>query len=146
MFKPSRLHHSSCGDQCCAYMPETFKLLCWNVYKNNQKHPSFQHFLQKESQKRDLDFMLFQEAGFQDDHYFELPYFSFDGAANLEVRKKFYGVLTASRVESHDAKAYLSEETYRTNDTGRGFQYMEQDTYDETSSYCRGTFTRQGGF
>ncbi len=109
MFKPTRIHHSSCGDQCCAYVPETFNLLCWNVYKNNQKHPRFKHFLQKESQKRDLDFMLFQEAAFLDDHYFELSHFSFDGAANLEVRKKFYGVLTASRVESHDAKAYLSE-------------------------------------
>ena len=109
MFKPSRLHHSSCGHDCSAHVPETFGLLCWNVYKNNQKHPSFQHFIQRESQKRDLDFMLFQEAAFQDDQYFELPHFSFDGAANLEVRKKFYGVLTASRVESHDAKAYLSE-------------------------------------
>lgn len=109
MFKPSRIHHSSCGDQCYAYVPETFGLLCWNVYKNNQKHPKFQHFLQKESQKRNVDFMLFQEASFQNDHYFELAHFSYDGAANLEFKKKFYGVLTASRVESRDAKAYLSE-------------------------------------
>ncbi|RLA69964.1 MAG: endonuclease/exonuclease/phosphatase family protein [Epsilonproteobacteria bacterium] len=109
MFKPSRLHHSSCGNNCSTYIPDTFGLLCWNVYKNNQKHPRFHHFLQRESEKRDLYFMLFQEAGFQDDHHFELPHFSYDGAANLEFRKKFYGVLTASRVESHDAKAYLSE-------------------------------------
>ncbi len=109
MFKPSRIHHSSCGNNCSAYVPETFGLLCWNVYKNNQKHPQFHHFIQRESQKRDLDFMLFQEAGFKDAHTFELAHFSYDGAANLEFKKKFYGVLTASRVESHDAKAYLSE-------------------------------------
>ena len=109
MFKPSRLHHSSCGEHSCNHVPETFGLLCWNVYKNNQKNPRFQLFLQKESEKRNVDFMLFQEAGFQDDHTFELPHFSYDGAANLEFRKFFYGVLTASRVESHEAKAYLSE-------------------------------------
>lgn len=109
MFKPSRLHHSSCGEICCGHVPESFGLLCWNVYKNNQNNPRFQQYLQSESHKRNVDFMLFQEAGFQDDHTFELPHFSYDGAANLEFRKKFYGVLTASRVESHDAKAYLSE-------------------------------------
>lgn len=109
MFKPSRLHHSSCGNHCSSYVPETFGLLCWNVYKNNQNNPRFKQFIQSEFHKRSIDFMLFQEAGFQDEHTFELPHFSYDGAANLEVRKKFYGVLTASRVESHDAKAYLSE-------------------------------------
>ena len=109
MFKPSHLHHSSCGSSCSAHVPETFGLLCWNVYKNNQNNPRFQQFIQSESHKRNVDFMLFQEAGFQDDHTFELPHFSYDGAANLEFRKKFYGVLTASRVESRNAKAYLSE-------------------------------------
>ncbi|MEA2048027.1 MAG: endonuclease/exonuclease/phosphatase family protein [Campylobacterota bacterium] len=109
MFKPSLLHHSSCGDHCDPYVPETFSLLCWNVYKNNQKHPRFQHFIHREVQKREIDFMLFQEASFQDNKAFEVSHYAYDGAANLEIRDKFYGVLTASRVESYEAKAYLSE-------------------------------------
>ncbi len=40
---------------------------------------------------------------------FTLPHFTFDAAANLEVRDKLYGVLTASRVESTLAKAFLSQ-------------------------------------
>jgi endonuclease/exonuclease/phosphatase (EEP) superfamily protein YafD len=55
------------------------------------------------------DILLLQEANFRDDEYFTLPHFSFDGAANLEVRGEFYGVLTASRVESSYAQAYLSQ-------------------------------------
>ncbi len=109
MFKPSRLHHSSSHDHCPAYMPDTFGMLCWNVYKNNQKHPRFQDFLHKEIEKQAIDLILFQEANFHDNHHFELPHFSYDAAANLEFRGEFYGVLTASKIESSHAKAYLSE-------------------------------------
>ena len=109
MFKPSRIHHTSCGKNYNVYVPETFALLCWNVYKNNQENPRFEQFLQSESKKKNLDFMLLQEAGFKDNQTFELPYFSYNAAANLEFRKQFYGVLTASRTESNEAKAYLSE-------------------------------------
>ncbi len=109
MFKPSLLHHSSCGLACAKHVPNIFSLLCWNVYKNNQNNAKFTQFLESENQKRNVDFMLFQEAGFRDEKCFELAHFSYDGAANLEFRKQFYGVLTASRVESYDAKAYLSE-------------------------------------
>ncbi len=84
-------------------------MLCWNVYKNNQKHPEFQSFLYKELERRAVDLILFQEAGFRDNQHFELPHFSYDAAANLEFRGEFYGVLTASRMESTYAKAYLSE-------------------------------------
>jgi len=84
-------------------------MLCWNVHKNNQKDPRFQIFLQKEVERRGIDIILFQEAGFRDNHHFGLADFSYDAAANLEFRREFYGVLTASRMESSYAKAYLSE-------------------------------------
>ncbi len=90
-------------------MPDTFGMLCWNVYKNNRKHPGFQAFLHKEVEKRVIDLILFQEASFRDNHHFELPHFSYDAAANLEFKGEFYGVLTASKIESTHAKAYLSE-------------------------------------
>ena len=109
MFKPSRLHHSACHDHCHTSIPDTFGMLCWNVYKNNRKHPKFQAFLHNEVEKRAVDFILFQEAGFRDNNHFELPHFSYDAAANLEFRGAFYGVLTASKIESTRAKAYLSE-------------------------------------
>jgi len=109
MFKPSRLHHSSCHDHCHTSIPDTFGILCWNVYKNNKKHPGFQSFLRKEAERRVVDLILFQEASFRDNHHFELPHFSYDAAANLEFKGEFYGVLTASRMESSYAQAYLSE-------------------------------------
>ena len=109
MFKPSRLHHSACRDHCHTSIPDTFGMLCWNVYKNNRKHPRFQSFLRKELERRVVDLILFQEARFRDNHHFELPHFSYDAAANLEFKGEFYGVLTASRMESSHAQAYLSE-------------------------------------
>jgi len=110
MFKPSHLHHSACHDHCqTTSLPDTFGLLCWNVYKNNQKHPRFKNFLHKEVERRNVDLILFQEASFRDNHHFDIPHFSYDAAANLEFRGEFYGVLTASRIESTRAKAYLSE-------------------------------------
>jgi len=72
-------------------------------------NPHFDYFLQKEIQKRDLFFMLFQEASFHHEHLFDFQDFSYDAAANLEFRKRFYGVMTVSRVESKEVKAYLSE-------------------------------------
>jgi len=108
MFKPSILQHRSCrGLACHTVVPETFSLLCWNVYKNNTKHPDFTPFLSR--YEEGLDFMLFQEANFMDDKVFDFSSFAFDAAANLEVRGAFYGVLTASRIESNYAQAYLSE-------------------------------------
>ena len=84
-------------------------MLCWNVHKNNQKDPGFQSFLHKEVERRGIDIILFQEASFRNNNHFELADFSYDAAANLEFRREFYGVLTASKMESSYAKAYLSE-------------------------------------
>ena len=109
MFKPSQLHHSSCQIKCDIAVPDTFGVLCWNVHKNNGLHADFKPFLQKFVTKYKVDFLLFQEANFRNDAHFTLPNLAFDAAANLEYKKEFYGVLTASRVESSYANAYLSE-------------------------------------
>jgi len=109
MFVPSLLHHRSCRFSCDISVPNTFGVLCWNVHKNNTIHPEFEPFLQNFIQKQKVDFLLFQEANFRDDKQFTLPDFAFDAAANIEFRGEFYGVLSASRVESKYAQAYLSE-------------------------------------
>jgi len=108
MFVPSKLYHSSCKLKCNSTLANTFGILCWNVHKNNTKQGSFKSYLK--DIKLPFDFILFQEANFKDNKNFALENFAFDAAANLEVRKTFYGVLTASKVESKTAKAYLSEE------------------------------------
>lgn len=107
MFKPSLLHHRSCRQVCSSFVLDTFGVLCWNVHKNNTKNSDFKPYLEKLASKS--DFFLLQESNFRNDKYFTLPNFAFDGAANLEVRGEFYGVLTASKVESKDAQAYLSQ-------------------------------------
>lgn len=108
MFVPSTLHHQSCQKECKAYLADTFGLLCWNVHKNNRKR-QFSAYLQKEIKKKGIDLLLFQEASFKNGSACTLDNFSYDAAANLEIQAKFYGVLTASRVQSSYAKAYLSE-------------------------------------
>ena len=110
MFVPSILHHRSCRLKCDNFVPDTFGVLCWNVYKQNSKHKGFKPFLQKLSKEKNIDFLLLQEANFRDDQNFTIPDFAFDAAANLEIRGEFYGVLSASRVESKNAQAYLTEE------------------------------------
>lgn len=109
MFKPSHLQHSSSPDMCQTNLADSFGVLCWNVYKKNKKSLKFQNFLDQEVKRKGVDLILFQEASFRDKNYFELTDFSYDAAANLEFRKEFYGVLSASRVESSYAKAYLSQ-------------------------------------
>lgn len=107
MFLPSRLHHRSCAVKCESFVPEAFSLLCWNVHKINSKDLSLKSYF--ESLEDAYDFLLLQEANFSDDSAFTLPNFAFDAAANLEVKKTFYGVLTAAKVESRKAEAFLSE-------------------------------------
>ena len=107
MFIPSQLHHSSCRLSCEKFVPDTFGMLCWNVHKNNCKNSLFKDYLEEYENR--CDFLLFQEANFRDDKHFTLPHYAFDAAANLEFRGEFYGVLTASSVESTKSQAYLSE-------------------------------------
>lgn len=107
MFIPSKLHHSSSKLKSNSKLADTFGILCWNVHKNNNKQKRFKKYL--ETIERHFDFMLFQEANFRDNDDFVLPHFTYDAAANLQLRDHFYGVLTASRIESTTARAFLSQ-------------------------------------
>lgn len=109
MFIPSVLHHRSCHFSCNRFIPDTFGVLCWNVHKKNSKDPEFKPFLEKMIVEKEIDLLLFQEANFRDDNHFTIPDFAFNAAANLEYRREFYGVLSACKVESKHAQAYLSE-------------------------------------
>ena len=108
MFVPTTLHHQSCKVECQVFLPDSFTVLCWNVHKNNKKS-QFISYLDKQISQKKIDLLLFQEATFNNGTAFMLPNMAYDAAANLEVNRKFYGVLTASKVNSDYAKAYLSE-------------------------------------
>ncbi|MGC9351699.1 MAG: endonuclease/exonuclease/phosphatase family protein [Sulfurovum sp.] len=109
MFIPSQLHHRSCEIECQSVLPNTFGILCWNVYKQNKKHFHFKHYLHTLHQKKSIDICIMQEAAFSDQEKFALEHCTYDAAANIEVNDGFYGVLTASLVASKRADAYLSE-------------------------------------
>jgi len=94
MFSPSKLHHKACGCSCDLYFPKNFSLLCWNVHKKNKSDPAFKPFLQKLITKNALYLCMFQEAEFNGDT-FALQECAYDAAANLQVKDKYYGVLTA---------------------------------------------------
>ncbi|SFV61792.1 hypothetical protein MNB_SV-6-1024 [hydrothermal vent metagenome] len=110
MFDPTIIEHKSCsGDICLPYLHDEFSILCWNVHKNNIKNPLFRPYLKSLVVKRDIDFILFQEANFKNGQMFGIHDFSFEAAANLEYGGEFYGVLTASRVEAIDSQRYLTK-------------------------------------
>ena len=106
MFLPSKIHHNYCHSSSQKFIPNTFGMLCWNVYKSNDSS-AFKEYLKKVESQCDL--LLFQEATFSDKKPFVLSDYIFDAAANLEFREKFYGVLTASRVLPTEVNAYLSK-------------------------------------
>jgi len=106
MFIPSKIHHSS-NLPIDSLVPEYFGIVCWNVHKNNDENTSYKAYLEKVAKQ--YHFFFLQEASFRDDTPFILPDFMFDAAANLEFRGTFYGVLSASKIVSKSAQAYLSE-------------------------------------
>jgi len=109
VFKPSKVHHSHCKEQCQPFVPERFSLLSWNIYKKNRSDRRFRSFL---TTRFDVmpDFMLLQEAQFDPQTGCILENFSFEAAANLETDNRYYGVLTASRIAVQESKAFLSGE------------------------------------
>jgi endonuclease/exonuclease/phosphatase (EEP) superfamily protein YafD len=84
-------------------------MLCWNVYKNNLKQAAFRPWLHSLVKQKKIELLLFQEASFESGGRFALSGFAYDAAANLEFAGAFYGVLTASSVESKRSRAYLSK-------------------------------------
>lgn len=109
MFEPSLIHHKASRLTCDTTVPDTFALVCWNIHKKNTPDTLFYPYLQNLIKDEKVDFFLLQEASFKDNKHCVLADFSFDAAANLEIKGTFYGVLSASKVESLKALAYLSE-------------------------------------
>lgn len=109
MFEPSRIHHKASQLTCHSTVPDTFGVVCWNIHKKNTLHAPFYPYLQNFIKEEEVNFFLLQEASFKDKNHCVLSDFSFDAAANLEIKGDFYGVLSASKVESLKALAYLSE-------------------------------------
>ncbi len=109
MFVPSLIHHQASQFSTDGSVPEIFGVLCWNIHKKNTVHSKFYPYLENFIKEHNVDFLLLQEASFRDKKHCVLSDFSFDAAANLEIKGNFYGVLSASRVESEKALAYLSE-------------------------------------
>ncbi len=108
MFVPSLIHHQASQFSSDSHVPEIFGVLCWNIHKKNTVHSQFYPYLENFIKEQNVDFLLLQEASFRDKRHCVLSGFSFDAAANLEIKGNFYGVLSASRVESKKAWAYLS--------------------------------------
>lgn len=109
MFIPSLIYHRTGNSSCVKTVPDTFGILCWNVHKKNRKHAGFKPYLENSIGRKRVDFILLQEANFKNDRHCVLSNFAFDAAANLEIRGQFYGVLSASKIKSEKAQAYLSE-------------------------------------
>ena len=84
-------------------------VFCVGMYTRTIERVYFSDYLAKEIKKKEIDLLVFQEASFKNGEACKLTSFSYDAAANLEINGKYYGVLTASRVQSSYAKAYLSE-------------------------------------
>jgi len=109
MFKPSLVHHRHCKKHYRTFVPDTFDLLSWNVYKKNRTNAAFSTFI-KTHFNYGPEFMLLQEAEFDPHTGCTLEAFSFEAAANLETGRGYYGVLTASQTVAKEAKAFLSTE------------------------------------
>ena len=106
--KPSHHHHSFAHPLCNETVADTFSILCWNVHKNNDNF-SFKHYIETFTEKKPVDFLLFQEADFKRDTALNLSPVSYHAAANLQKDATFYGVLTASRCATIDAIPFHSQ-------------------------------------
>lgn len=104
MHKPSIINHQHCSSISKSYINYEFNLVSWNVHKNDNSKE-----LHKYIENKKLDLILFQESSFNSKNIFMFPRFSFDATANLEIRKKFFGVLTASTTQSILSESTLSE-------------------------------------
>ena len=108
IFVPSQLHHRHCQTETEADFPARFSLLCWNVHKKNLTHPGFQPFVASLMRRYPLSLVLLQEAQIREEGCIFSGFFC-DAAANMEIKKQFYGVLTASIQRAREAEAYLTE-------------------------------------
>ena len=112
MLKPHKIIQNCAKIPENQYVPDSFALLSWNIYKTNHKYPGvFNQFIRRIDRHCAINFYCLQEAKYADSTFFPLPGFSLHFAANLQLKSHAYGVMTASNVYSHYAESILSKKT-----------------------------------
>lgn len=87
-------------------IPCDFGILCWNVHKENLK-PEFDTMIKNWVRQFDMDILLFQEAVFPDT-LFSVAGLSYAAAANIRIRERHFGVLTAATADIHTKTDVMS--------------------------------------
>jgi len=80
-------------------IPCEFGILCWNVHKENLK-PEFDTMIKNWVRQFGMDIVLFQEAVFPET-LFSVAGLSYAAAANIRIRRRNFGVLTAASADIH---------------------------------------------
>lgn len=108
MFKPKatiqhRKYHKASGT-----LPDEFGLICWNTHKKNQTL-AFHAYITQLQSLYPSSLFLFQEAHEPIHQEFVLNEFETIYAANLQMKTKSYGILTASDTHHREASCLLSQ-------------------------------------
>ncbi|WP_119344441.1 endonuclease/exonuclease/phosphatase family protein [Facilibium subflavum] len=112
MLRPKNIIQSCTSAPAASYVPETFALVSWNIYKINHKNPqAFNAFIHKLHRTCAVKFFCLQEAKHTDQNEFPLPGFCLHFAANLQLKHHAYGVMTASNITTHHTQQLLSKKT-----------------------------------
>ncbi len=117
MFAPQ--HHPQQLMHQKKYLDATFSIMVWNVHKENQKS-TFQKRLQELLHSHPSDLLLFQEYKHPKTYPCSLHGYSYAHATNIETKRDFYGVITASKVgfesikrEQTDTKEFANIATHK---------------------------------
>lgn len=112
MLKPSNVVASCYGQTTHEFVPDVFSLMSWNIYKINHKDlHEFEQYLQQTHHQHHCHFYCLQEAKHSDADAFPLDQFCLYFTANLQLKERAYGVMTASNAYSDKAHAHLSQNT-----------------------------------
>ncbi len=108
MFETSRpRHYHNETTRLSSELPRRFGMFSWNVNKNGRLRDFARLFAEWERTWH-LYLILLQEARLRPQKPFLLPEWGYHFAANLSVGGTRYGVLSASRAKSLEARAFLS--------------------------------------
>lgn len=112
MLKPSNIVASCYGQTSHEFVPNQFSLMSWNIYKiNHTDLHEFESYLQRVHAIHKPHFYCLQEAKHSDADAFPLDQFCLYFTANLQLKERAYGVMTASNVYSDKSYAHLSQNT-----------------------------------
>jgi len=107
LYAPTAVHHSVKGDFPNPHISRRFAILCWNVNKRRNPEEHRRQMIEWQKAWR-IELIFLQEARFYPGAPFLLPGFGYNAAANLQVGKRYFGVLTASKTEAEESLGRLS--------------------------------------